>query len=240
MHDQIAQGSGDRERQARLMDDLAALNSSADLEREEGIAAGRAGDLVDQGRGDRRLDLARQQRVDRVAGERTSDQPARRATGRGFVQQARRGIALSVRAYRSDHADAFRFESTKHEGQDVSGRRVEPGVVVERDQNRALRGKRPQQAERGHRDRQRLRERTLWFLKKHRHTQGGGLRRRQLRKSRVQDAAKQVAQGGECQQCLGFGGATDQDVVIPLPRGLDRGTPQRRLAGPNLALDDKE
>ena len=29
-------------------------------------------------------------------------------------------------------------------------------------------------------------------------------------------------------------------MVIPLPRGVDRGTPQRRLAGPDLALDDEE
>ena len=116
---------------------------------------------------------------------------------------------------------------------------VEPLGVVDRHEQRSLRGEHSQERRRGNRQRALVRQ-----LPGRRGPQEGDLDRMPLdggqhREIRVRDLGEQVRQAAEREPALRFGGSGAQDPDPVSPCTFDGGAPDRGLPDPGLAVDDE-
>ena len=138
---------------------------------------------------------------------------------------------------RSEDRHGRRPEPPKDELDDLRGRCIDPLRVVDGDHHRLLARERADRVQRTRRDRPLIWRRTPVILEQQRHLERPALGRWQCREDRFEDRLEEVGQRPVRQLDLGAGRPAGEDAVARDLRGLDAGSPQRRLADAGLALE---
>jgi hypothetical protein len=139
-------------------------------------------------------------------------------------------------AERDDQSEPLVAQPPQHEGHHPGRGPIQPLQIIDADHDWRVGGDRTQNLQRGKRHGQLIDGGLLGLPAQQRNLQGTPLRGRQLRKSRLEHALKQVDQPSKGQGRLGLGGAGGQHRERTSTGGLQRRLPHGGLADPRRPL----
>ena len=137
---------------------------------------------------------------------------------------------------REQHEHAVGLDPSQREREHGRRGRVEPLDVVDGDHERPALAQELQHVAHRHGERAVVDDAARPVFEQERLLERAPPRRRQRRKDVCQRALEEIGQPQAGKAALGLGGPRREEQVPALPRVLDAGSPQRRLADPRLAL----
>ncbi len=158
------------------------------------------------------------------------------AADEGRVQLSR--AAGSVDPPREQEGHALRLQTACRERHDGGRRRIEPLLVVDRDDQRRTGGKRPQHIEKPGRERAPV-GRYVCRPQQQSDLECPPLRLRQARQGLLQYRLQQIDEARERQRSLDLHRPRHECPVAPHPRRRESLAPERRLADARLPLDQQ-
>jgi hypothetical protein len=212
------------------------LEGACELEREEGIAAGRPVQLAKRGPREPRAESP-QNRLHCVEAERLDLNALDASRRQCSVEQERRVVALDPS--RRDKAHLLGIEPAQDEADDSIGRRIDPLQVVDGNQERPDRRQPPKDAERGLRDCTWVGMVLRCFTTQECDLECAPLRSRQLVQRIVGDVIEEIDQSGEPEAGLSFRRARYEDPEPVLACLVETAGPDARLADSRLAFDQQ-
>ena len=155
-----------------------------------------------------------------------------------FGERSPKPLRRSV-ASRQDHGDRARFDAWQREPQHRRRRFVEPLHVVDGQHETTCLSEPAERTEKPEGNDALVNGRTTGFREGECRLERPALRARQLGQDLVDDTSDQIRDAGERESGLDFGRAARQNQCTACLRSFDRREPERGLADPRLAHDNR-
>jgi WD40-like Beta Propeller Repeat len=223
----------DGERRVRRHVNVGLMQHAGDLEREEGVPAGRVVQADQRRMRECRTDMHLNDALQLTDAERRQQDPLE-----GF-ERHRGSRLIEAGASCAQKANGFILESSEGEVECPPRRFVEPRQVVDCDEHRPFRSDGTEHGQDCESNCPRIGSVILVVCPKERDIKRMALQLGQQGRRGVEDGLEEIRETDEPELCLGLDGTTRENSVGLRSRRVDALLPQRRLADSHLALEQE-